>query len=258
MHKPGKPIHHQAPIVGAAPGSKATSSVCPHDTRSGSPRPMNASADSARIASAIDRIVLAKITGNRFGSTCFTISWKSPAPSPRRPFDEPALAHRQRLAPHDPRAVPAHDVMPITSTMLMNEEPRIDGEHEGEGQGTAGPGTTRRSASGRRPTGHHGSRRRCRRSEPITIDTTAASSPIISDGLEPQTTSASTERPESSVPIGYSHDGGARIGPSTFVTSSSDASHQHGREDRHQHEHDQDREPGQPHPAPTVRRPRTA
>jgi hypothetical protein len=56
---------------------------------------------------------------------------------------------------------------------------------------------------------------------PTIIETAAARRPIARETRDPHTTSASTERPDSSVPIGYSHDGASRIGPVACVTSSS-------------------------------------
>ena len=75
-------MYHHAPVV-IAPTSKASSSIEPHDTRVGSPRPRKLSVVSARIASATVSVVFANTIGITLGSTCRVIWCQRPAPRTR-------------------------------------------------------------------------------------------------------------------------------------------------------------------------------
>src|SRR5512134_471524 len=59
---------------------------------------------------------------------------------------------------------------------------------------------------------------------PIVIDRTVAVRPTNNETFDPCTTRVSTESPKSSVPSGYSRDGGSSTGPLTFEGSTPDAS----------------------------------
>ena len=75
-------MYHHAPVV-IAPTANASSSIEPHETRVGSPRPRKLSVVSARIATATVSVVFAKTIGITLGSTCRRICCQRPAPSTR-------------------------------------------------------------------------------------------------------------------------------------------------------------------------------
>ena len=75
-------MNHQAPVV-IAPTPNASSSIEPHETRVGSPRPRKLSVVSVRIAMATVSVVLAKTIGITLGRMCRRIWWLDPAPSTR-------------------------------------------------------------------------------------------------------------------------------------------------------------------------------
>ena len=82
MQRPGGTTYHQAPALGA-PASKPFSIIDPHEIEVGSPRPRNASAASARIATATISTVLAKISGSALGRTWRRMMYQSLAPNAR-------------------------------------------------------------------------------------------------------------------------------------------------------------------------------
>ena len=75
-------MYHHDPVV-IAPTPNAPSSIEPHETRVGSPRPRKLSVVSERIATATVSVVFAKTIGVTFGSTCRVIWCQRPAPSTR-------------------------------------------------------------------------------------------------------------------------------------------------------------------------------
>ena len=75
-------MNHQAPVV-IAPTLNASSSIVPHETRVGSPRPRKLSVVSVRIATATVSVVLANTIGITLGRMCRVIWCQRPAPSTR-------------------------------------------------------------------------------------------------------------------------------------------------------------------------------
>src|SRR3954465_2378187 len=122
--RPGASRYHQAPAE-TAPDVNAPSSIEPHETASGSPRPRNDSVDSDRIATATTSTVLAKMSGTTLGSTCRLTRCQLPAPSARA---RSTYGRSRTVSVCDRmiRAVPGQDVTPMTMMMFVNDRPRTE------------------------------------------------------------------------------------------------------------------------------------
>jgi hypothetical protein len=124
MQTPGGISHHHRPAV-SAPASNASKMMPPHEVLLGSPSPSSASVVSARIDSATVSTVLAKITGITLGRMCRLTRCQLLAPRARARSTY-GRSFTDRVSARTNRAVPAHDVTPITRIVLKSDFPRMD------------------------------------------------------------------------------------------------------------------------------------
>ena len=121
MPMPGGRKNHQAPVA-TAPESFARSSIVPHDGLVGSPRPTNASVDSARMVAETISTVLANTSGSTFGRMCLRTIQRGDAPSAfARSMNWRSFTDSTWL--RTIRDVPAHDRMPITMISSVTRPP---------------------------------------------------------------------------------------------------------------------------------------
>ena len=163
-----------------------------------SPNPKNDNVDSVKIAPGTINVALAIINGVTPGNTCRKMICQVPAPSARARSTY-ARSLKVNTWARTSRALPAHDVMPITIASVTGDLPRMTASTIASGRN----GTTRKNSSIAKSTVATFPFTYPATSptvEPITTATTVAKMPIKSDTREPHTNCAKTSRPMSSVP----------------------------------------------------------
>ena len=114
----GGAMYHHAPRPGA-PASCAESRIWPHDGANGSPRPMNDRLVSMKTAAAKVMTAWATIRLTTFGKMCRRMMWPEPLPMTRARSTN-MRSRIESVCERMIRAVVAHDVMPMTTTMTSS------------------------------------------------------------------------------------------------------------------------------------------